>query len=390
MGYMEPRPAECALRNRLVNRLVDMLQRGKDALFPEAKVHVFGSMRTGLLVPASDVDICIDHVTSCDIQTALERISSRLEVVGLASEKPRYIQAKVPIVKFIDGVSGLECDCSVNAIGGRQNSAIVSQLLDAYPPSRPLILIIKTFLRQRKLNEVFTGGLSTYSISLMVIHLLQIFHGGEADRRRVSLGKLLIDFFHLYGYMLDYDHVVLSVTGGGSYIPKERFRPAREAMEINRRKGQPTLRLAIEDPQNPSNDVSGGSREIHHIRTAFKQAFLALTSPGAAAAGPGSFDCYVDHPLILRRPTLLNRILTSDHDLLIRRDALEAAYEKYLETEGNPADEVAYCSDFEDDTGYQPEPDRSSANRKRPRSPVDRHAANGHSPHHPPHSRRRY
>lgn len=44
----------------------------------------------------------------------------------------------------------------------------VSQLLDAYPPSRPLILIIKTFLRQRKLNEVFTGGLSTYSISLMV------------------------------------------------------------------------------------------------------------------------------------------------------------------------------------------------------------------------------
>lgn len=39
---------------------------------------------------------------------------------------------------------------------------------------------------------------------------------------------------------------------------------------------------------------------------------LALTSPGAAAAGPGSFDCYVDHPLILRRPTLLNRILTSD------------------------------------------------------------------------------
>lgn len=35
------------------------------------------------------------------------------------------------------------------------------------------------------------------------------------------------------------DHVVLSVTGGGSYIPKERFRPAREAMEINRRKGRP-------------------------------------------------------------------------------------------------------------------------------------------------------
>lgn len=44
----------------------------------------------------------------------------------------RVPAAKVPIVKFIDGVSGLECDCSVNAIGGRQNSAIVRP-----PPSPP-------------------------------------------------------------------------------------------------------------------------------------------------------------------------------------------------------------------------------------------------------------
>eukprot|EP00906_Rhabdomonas_costata_P005258 RCo007894 len=223
IAYMRPRPAEHALRRVLVNRLVDLLTRSKDALFPEAKCHVFGSLRTGLLLPSSDVDLCVTGVTSCSIRDALNRISARLETLELCLEKPKVIDARVSVVKFTDRTSKILCDVSVNSIGGRHNTHMVKRLLAKYPQATPLILIIKTFLRQRVMNEVYTGGLSSYSISLMVIHLLQMFYGPSAHRDKPSLGKLLIDFFQLYGFHFNYDLAAISVRGRGCYLSKAEF-----------------------------------------------------------------------------------------------------------------------------------------------------------------------
>lgn len=39
-----------------------------------------------------------------------------------------------------------------------------------------LIFVLKQFLLQRDLNEVFTGGISSYSLILMVISFLQVQH----------------------------------------------------------------------------------------------------------------------------------------------------------------------------------------------------------------------
>jgi non-canonical poly(A) RNA polymerase PAPD5/7 len=38
-----------------------------------------------------------------------------------------------------------------------------------YPAIKYLVIIIKYFLKQRNLNEVFSGGLSSYSIFLLVL-----------------------------------------------------------------------------------------------------------------------------------------------------------------------------------------------------------------------------
>ena len=53
-------------------------------------------------------------------------------------------------------------------------------------------------------------------------------------------------------------------------------------------------------------------------------------------------------PRLLLRPTLLNRVLGIDPELLIRRDGLEAAYENLLAS--NPAAGAAdpYDSEYED------------------------------------------
>lgn len=45
--------------------------------------------------------------------------------------------------------------------------------LQAIPPLRPLVLVVKAFLKEACLNEVFTGGLSSFSLTLMVLAHLQ-------------------------------------------------------------------------------------------------------------------------------------------------------------------------------------------------------------------------
>jgi DNA polymerase sigma len=385
MQFMEPRKAEHSLRYVLVNRLVDMLTKGKDPLFPEAQCHVFGSLRTKLLLPSSDVDMCVMGMESCPMKDALDRISARLELLGIPLEKPKVIDAKVMIVKFTDKISKIDCDISINSINGRHNTHMVKRLLDQYPQARPLILVIKTFLKQRLLNEVFSGGLSSYSISLMVIHLLQIFYDKEnvkQTRQSPSLGKLLLDFFHLFGYHFNYDFCALSLRQGGSYIPKAAFVAACEAANPGfRRNPEGSTRLAIEDPQCQSSDVSGGTRHMGLIRTAFQQAYLALTS---TIRPPIPREVHAEHKNIFMRPTLLNRILDVNRELLIRRDALEGAYEEYLSGSPIEGEDQEYLSDYCDEDCSEAVVEKNVVAQAsgRPMPPLG--SPNVSTPYHPP------
>ena len=50
-----------------------------------------------------------------------------------------------------------------------------------YPVLPYLIFVLKQFLLQRDLNEVFTGGISSYSLILMVISFLQVQEDADAS-----------------------------------------------------------------------------------------------------------------------------------------------------------------------------------------------------------------
>jgi len=43
-----------------------------------------------------------------------------------------------------------------------------------YPNLKYLVLVLKLFLLQRDLNEVFTGGISSYCLILMTVSFLQV------------------------------------------------------------------------------------------------------------------------------------------------------------------------------------------------------------------------
>lgn len=96
----------------------------------------------------------------------------------------------------------------------------MKQLTGLWPMMRPLILVLKLFLQQRELNEVYTGGIGSYALITMVTAFLQLHtsrrpssapvrrgkQGKAAQTEAVvaeeiegSLGVLLIDFFRWVG-----------------------------------------------------------------------------------------------------------------------------------------------------------------------------------------------
>ena len=57
------------------------------------------------------------------------------------------------------------------------------------------------------MNEVWTGGISSYGLILMTVSFLQLHKRGDGRRPGANLGVLLIEFFELYGRNFNYEKV---------------------------------------------------------------------------------------------------------------------------------------------------------------------------------------
>jgi non-canonical poly(A) RNA polymerase PAPD5/7 len=86
-----------------------------------------------------------------------------LEVELLSSRiaEPQSIRvldkASVPIVKLTDRVTQVKVDISFNMQSGVQSAELIKDYKSQYPVLSKLVLVLKQFLLQRDLNEVFTG-----------------------------------------------------------------------------------------------------------------------------------------------------------------------------------------------------------------------------------------
>ena len=77
-------------------------------------------------------------------------------------------------MKFTDRLSEIRVDVSFNMSNGVKSAELIKKFKLRYPVLYSLVLVLKQFLLQRDLNEVFTGGISSYSLILMTISFLQV------------------------------------------------------------------------------------------------------------------------------------------------------------------------------------------------------------------------
>ncbi|XP_011004630.1 PREDICTED: non-canonical poly(A) RNA polymerase PAPD7 isoform X2 [Populus euphratica] len=246
--FLSPTQEEQASRAEAVRCVFDVIKY----IWPNCKVEVFGSFRTGLYLPTSDIDVVILDSGLKSPQIGLNALSRALSQKGIAKKIQVIAKARVPIIKFVEKRSGVSFDISFDVNGGPIAAEFIKNAISKWPELRPLCLILKVFLQQRELNEVYSGGISSYALLAMLMAMLQIH------------------FFDFYGRKLNTTNVGVSCKGTGTFFSK------RTKGFMNN--GRPFL-IAIEDPQAPENDIGKNSFNYFQIRSAFAMAFTTLTNP---------------------------------------------------------------------------------------------------------------
>ena len=171
-----------------------------------------------------DIDLVIESQSMAFNRKAdvLHALATCVKRAGITDKVTIIAKAKVPIIKFITRHGRFSVDISINQMNGVKAGQMVRHFLEHIPALRALVLITKSFLSQRSMNEVFTGGLGSYSIVCLAISFLQMhpkIRRGEIDPSK-NLGVLVMEFFEYYGCYFNYNEVGISVRDGGSYYNK--------------------------------------------------------------------------------------------------------------------------------------------------------------------------
>lgn len=151
------------------------------------RVEVFGSSRYQVDNPSSDVDLVIvdpDRTTGFEAGSiGLPRVYN-VRLVANALRRAGFQKvfaipsATVPIVKFHDPSTGLDCDVNVNDQLGVINSELLRAYCDISPILRPMIKAIKRWAKPLGLNNPSGQGgggmtFNSYTLTVMTVAFLQ-------------------------------------------------------------------------------------------------------------------------------------------------------------------------------------------------------------------------
>ncbi|CAD7704632.1 unnamed protein product, partial [Ostreobium quekettii] len=262
---------------QLMEQGLGQVEQATLEVFPNSKTILFGSQASSLSLPGSDMDVVIlgagrdicapaESFTTVEKNAVVQKLGMLLENLkrrGLVAGRGRVLaSAKVPIVKVLMrlGSKALSVDISM----GVKNGAAAVELIQSYvmgmPTVRPLVVVLKAILKERNLNEVYSGGISSYVLFNMVVsHLVSEGHQSNLSNapllssvarqidflqkglREVEhdLGRLLVRFLKRFGNFFQYDTMAVSIRGGSAIVPKARLNYNGVSSSI----------LAVEDPQ---------------------------------------------------------------------------------------------------------------------------------------------
>eukprot|EP00927_Polykrikos_kofoidii_P047025 TRINITY_DN41117_c0_g2_i1.p1 TRINITY_DN41117_c0_g2~~TRINITY_DN41117_c0_g2_i1.p1 ORF type:complete len:480 (+),score=38.10 TRINITY_DN41117_c0_g2_i1:92-1441(+) len=299
-----PSPDREAARQRVIQRV----ERAAMGAVDGCSTVLFGSAVTGLWTPESDLDVCllvpgVGHEHRAQARS-LQKIAAELRKVGGASYHvlPR-LTAHMPIVRWAARKPGLiSCDISVNNSLAVANSRLLAQYMQVDDRLCRIGICVKAWARRRGINSRSHGSLSSFALTLMLIHVFQrltppalpslqdlaarlrqpsLFLQGQdckysTDSAEIAselarlrggrppateaLGWLLHEFFRYFAY--EYEHGVIAI---------------RECKQFERDDSERQCYLAVDNPFELGKDVANVDPRLQtRIREEFRRAHALL------------------------------------------------------------------------------------------------------------------
>lgn len=225
--FVKPRDFEQFIRTQLVEQLRSNVKQFFERY---ADIRTFGSFPAGLYLPTSDMDlVCVSDTYMkggnqiLGKKNSLFKFSTFLKECNLAlNGKTEVIpKAKVPLVKFVDRVTGLRIDVSFENDTGLIANKTFQDWKATFPAMPILVTLIKHLLAMRGLNEPVNGGIGGFSVTCLVVSLLQNMPQVQSGSMipEHHLGEILMEFLDLYGNQFNYEHTAIQLNPPG-YIPK--------------------------------------------------------------------------------------------------------------------------------------------------------------------------
>ena len=264
---------EIANKKEKIDDIIDQLQKVVNEIDPSYKVNLYGSYSTGLCLPWSDIDTVITSSDGSYDGNFLSLLNMKLMKKDWVKDQTFLDRASIPIIKLIssDKFLNFHIDISMSSENhfGLKTVELVKKYLDKYKVLKPIILALKTLLKNGSLNDPYKGGLSSYGLILMVVSFIQ----SEIDNEKYNessptiLGETFLNVLGHYGIFFDYNNYVII-----TYPVEEK---ADNSEKDNTYQFIPnTHELIIVDPLNSQNNVAKSTFQFMNIKMGFLIAFM--------------------------------------------------------------------------------------------------------------------
>lgn len=164
------------------------------SLWPKSKVEPFGSYSTGIWLPSSDVDLVILDVVEIHDRMLtiknLRQLARTLETQSWVESIVLLDTAKIPVLKLVTVESSVPIDITFESSAthsGLLARDLIKRYAEEMPALYPLAIVFKQLLRERDLNDAYTGGLSSYSVVLMLIHFQLLWRYGDKTFKAAAI-----------------------------------------------------------------------------------------------------------------------------------------------------------------------------------------------------------
>jgi non-canonical poly(A) RNA polymerase PAPD5/7 len=242
---------------------------------PDFTLHIFGSYATNLSMPWSPLDLVLvpsnnNNNNQINIPLVFQRLPElfynqawicKTEFVEINATLCYSILTKRELGSMIVNIS-----INTPQHNGMQCVDLINSYIKEYTILEPIVIALKTILKNANLNDPLSGGLSSYGLILMVVSYIQslVDKTNEGINEEYILGKTFYELLQHYGIIFDYNNYVILTYPLGRDAP-EQF----DNMSLGN-----VQEFIIVDPLNNQNNVAKSNHQFMNLKMAFMIAYM--------------------------------------------------------------------------------------------------------------------